>query len=93
VAGPGSLIAGHAAARQSLHEAYQCIFFGIRQAHLPDLARVHIADRFRRGPAGDPFARIVGLTAHQHVACIVEVHDSFQIPEVSVMAVRLHKSW
>src|SRR6266404_3388998 len=81
----------HKPIRQRLHEENERVLFCIRQTQTTNFARVHIGGRLRRWPAGRTFARIMGLAARQHIACVVEMHDLLQAREITIVPVRLHE--
>jgi hypothetical protein len=56
---------------------------------VPDLARDHILGRFRCGPAACRFPGVMGPTARQHVARVVEMHDGLQALEISIVPIGL----
>jgi hypothetical protein len=53
------LIGGRESVGQRLHEAHECVLFGVGEAEMPDFARVHIIRRFGGRPAARALARIV----------------------------------
>src|SRR5258707_13554595 len=73
------------AIRQRLHEAHEGVLLLLRQAQPPDSLRVHVGGPLWCRPARRAFARIVGLSARQNVARVVQIHDGFQARETPVV--------
>src|SRR5882757_1935522 len=81
----------HKPIRQRLQEENERVLFCIRQTQTTNFARVHIGGRLRHWPAGGSFARIMWLTARQHIARVVEMHDLLQAGKISIVPVGLHE--
>src|SRR5882762_4447824 len=75
----------HKPIRQRLQEENERVLFCIRQTQTTNFSRVHIGGRLRHWPAGGSFARIMWLTARQHIARVVEMHDLLQAGKISIV--------